>query len=105
MSYKSVDTGKDMFLNDVVVGQKVLYLRAAPGGVGIGEVTKIEVLDKRSGNIRIGWKHGYKHYKTKSMDIWYRYQLKTQEKRTTEKFFHEIISQFDNEVYERIKDE
>ena len=59
MSYKSVDIGKDMFLNDVYVGQKVLYLRAAPGGVGIGEVTKIEIVDKRSGNIHIGWKYGY----------------------------------------------
>ncbi len=105
MDYKSVDMGKDMFLNDVFVGQNVLYLRAAPGGIGIGEVTKIEIVDKRSGNIHIGWKYGYKHFKTQRMDIWYRYHIKTQENRTTIKYFDEIISRFDTEVYERIKDE
>ena len=105
MSYKSVDIGKDMFLNDVYVGQKVLYLRAAPGGVGIGEVTKIEIVDKRSGNIHIGWKYGYNHFKTRSSDIWYRFTIKTQGGRITIKYFDEIISRFDTEVYERIKDE
>lgn len=105
MSYKSVDIGKDMFLNDVYVGQKVLYLRAAPGGVGIGEVTKIEIVDKRSGNIHIGWKYGYKHFKSQRMDIWYRFTIKTQGGRITIKYFDEIISRFDTEVYERIKDE
>lgn len=105
MSYKSVDLGKDMFLNDVVVGQNVLYLRAAPGGVGIGEITKIEVIDKRSGNIPAGWKHGYNHFKIKRMEIWYRFQLKTQTGRYTTKFFDEIIGRFDTEVYEKIKDE
>jgi hypothetical protein len=105
MSYKSVDIGKDMFLNDVVVGQNILYLRAAPGGIGIGEIIKIEVIDKRSGNIPAGWKYGYKHFKTKRMDIWYRFQLKTQNGRYTTKFFDEIIGHFDTDVYEQIKDE
>ena len=54
MDYKSVDIGKDMFLNDVYVGQKVLYLRAAPGGVGIGEVTKIEIVDKSNTDTSTG---------------------------------------------------
>lgn len=105
MDYKSVDMGKDMFLNDVFVGQNILYLRAAPGGIGIGEITKIEVVDKRSGNIHIGWKYGYNHFKTKSSDIWYRFTIKTQGGRITIKYFDEIISRFDIEVYERIKDE
>ena len=105
MDYKSVDIGKDMFLNDVVVGQKVLYLRAAPGGIGIGEITKIEVTDRRSGNIPVGWKYGYKHFKTKRMYIWYRFTIKTQSGRITIKYFDEIISHFDTEVYERIKSE
>lgn len=105
MDYKSVDIGKDMFLNDVYVGQKVLYLRAAPGGVGIGEVTKIEILDNRSGYIPVGWKYGYKHFKNNKTNIWYRFHLKTQENRTTKKYFDEIIGRFDTEVYERIKDE
>jgi hypothetical protein len=105
MDYKSVDVGKDMFLNDVVVGQKVLYLRAAPGGIGIGEVTKIEVIDKRSGNIHIGWKYGYKHFKSQRMDVWYRYTIKTQGGRITTKYFDEVIGRFDTEVYNQIKDE
>lgn len=105
MDYKSVDMGKDMFLNDVFVGQNVLYLRGAPGGIGIGEITKIEIIDKRSGNIRAGWKYGYNHFKTQSSDIWYRFTIKTQSGRITIKYFDEIISRFDTEVYERIKDE
>lgn len=105
MEYKSVDTGKDMFLNMVYVGQAVIYTRSQPGGIGIGIVTKIELIDKRSGNIRAGWKYGYNHFKTQSSDIWYRYTIKTQGGRITTKYFNEVIGRYDMAVYDKIKNE
>ena len=39
---ETVEIGKDMFDNDIVIGQHILFNRAEPGGVGIGVVTNIE---------------------------------------------------------------
>lgn len=105
MEYKSVDTGKDMFLNIVSVGQAVIYERAAPGGIGIGIITKIEMTDKQEVLAVAGWKYGYARYSTKKIDKMYRYHIKTQSGCITIKNFSEIIGQYDISVYDRIKDE
>jgi hypothetical protein len=102
---KEVTVGKDMFLNDVFVGQHVLYTRAAPGGVGIGQIMQIDIISERPGYTPAGWKYGCNHFKNNKTYIWYRFRLKTQNGRYTTKFFDEIISNFDAAVYERIKDE
>ena len=105
MEYKIVDTGKDMFLNDVYVGQAVIYERAAPGGIGIGIITKIETADKQEALAVAGWKYGYGHYSSKKITKWYRYHVKTQSGCITIKYFNQIIAKYDMEVYDRIKDE
>lgn len=105
MEYKSVDTGKDMFFNTVHVGQPVIYERAAPGGIGIGVITKIEITDKQEALAVAGWKYGYSRYANKKIDKMYRYHIKTQSGCITIKNFSEIIGQYDMSVYDRIKNE
>ena len=95
---ETTDIGKDMFDNDIVVGQHVLFKRADPGGVGIGIVTKIEKIwsDKPDGKVFSMWGHEY--FKTRKKDFTYNYTLKTRYGRETTKRDYKIIGKFDNNI-------
>lgn len=97
--YKNLESsaiGRDMFDNHVYVGQKVLYMRADPGGVGIGEVIDIRIANKRTPNVplkeHIGYRYGYSS--RKSVNERFYYTLKTEGKRVTYKYNDEIIASF-----------
>ena len=76
---ESSEIGRDMFDNDVRIGQKVLYMRADPGGVGIGEVIDIRISNKSTKDKPlkeyIGYRYGYSSKKSVN-EIFY-YKLKT----------------------------
>lgn len=90
--------GKDMFDNDIVIGQHILFNRADPGGVGIGIITKIEKYssDKPDGKVFSRWGHEY--FKTRQKDFKYYYTIKTRYGRETTKWDYEIIGKFDNNI-------
>ena len=92
-----VEIGKDMFDNDIVVGQHVLFNRADPG-VGIGIVTKIERTrsDKPDGKVFSMWGHEY--CKGRYKDLTYNYTIKTRYGCKTTKQDYEIIGKFDNNI-------
>ena len=95
---ESSEIGRDMFDNDVRIGQKVLYMRADPGGVGIGEVIDIRISNKATKDKPlkeyIGYRYGYSS--KKSVDKIFCYKLKTEGKIETYKYNNEIISSFNS---------
>lgn len=95
---ETVEIGKDMFDNDIVIGQHILFNRADPGGVGIGVVTNIErhKSDKPDGKVFSMWGHEY--FKTRKKDFTYYYTIKTRYGRVTTKRDYEIIGNFDNNI-------
>lgn len=99
--YKNLEKsemGRDMFDNDVRIGQKVLYMRADPGGVGIGEVTDIRIANKSTSEKplkeHIGYRYDYSS--RKSINERFYYKLKTEGKRETYKYNNEIIASFNS---------
>jgi hypothetical protein len=95
---ETVEIGKDMFDNDIVIGQHVLFNRADPGGVGIGVVTNIERYksDKPDGKVFSMWGHEY--FNTRKKDFTYYYTIKTRYGRETTKRDYQIIGKFDNNI-------
>ena len=95
---ETVEIGKDMFDNDIIVGRHVLFKRSDPGGVGIGIVTKIERYrsDKSDGKVLSMWGHEY--FKTRKKDFTYSYTIKTRYGRETTKRDYQIIGKFDNNI-------
>lgn len=89
-----VDTGFDMFGNEIKVGQKVLYVRSSPGGVGIGEVLSItEYCAIRGKNLYEF--SGYEYFKLLPVNKKYEFEICTQHGRKTYKTSGEVIGYAD----------
>ena len=100
-----VDKGVDMFGNIVTLGQRVLFNRADPGGVGIGIITNIYEYTKDDGT-QIFSRNGYmRNWSGNYVDKCYEYQLRTLGKRNTEKREYEIIGKVDENILNSIRPE
>lgn len=101
--YENVQTGVDMFDNIVSVGQKVLYKRAAPGGIGLGVIKEIKLTDKTTDDHKlvdsIGFRYGYSC--PKSVNARYYYGIETEGKRITFKRATEVIGEFNSVIAEK----
>lgn len=99
---KCVDKGVDMFGNIVTLGQRVLFNRAEPGGVGIGVITNIYENTKDDGS-QVFSRNGYMYtWSGNYVDKCYEYQIRTLGKRDTQKREYEIISKVDENILNSI---
>jgi len=97
MKTQNVEIGLDMFGNQVKVGQKVLYCRAAPGGVGIGIVTHIRECVPDEGK-KLYEFSGHEYYRLNKVDKKYEFEIRTQFARNTWKNASEIIAYVDETI-------
>lgn len=101
--YENVQTGVDMFDNIVSVGQKVLYNRADPGGVGLGIIKEIKLTDKSTDDRKlldnVGFRYGYS--RSKPVNARYYYGIETEGKRITFKRATDIIGEFNSVIAEK----